>query len=240
MQQISDPLPSLTTDLPVWLFTGSVRIASEELRNAKSILSADELDRAARFHFQEDRVRWIWWRVCLRRTLAEALRLDPAEVRFSCGPFGKPCLTEFPQVHFNFSHSGNAAALAISLQGEVGLDLEMPDRPDDVLEIADHYFCPSECAALAAAPPHDQREVFFRLWTAKEAIMKVTGLGLNLEPSHVEIALDAKNRPTKCLRVEGFPEAPTRWRLHSRDLPSGGWLCAAASVEYSSLHISEG
>jgi phosphopantetheinyl transferase len=37
----------------------------------------------------------------------------------------------------------------------------------------------------------DRRELFFWLWTAKEARMKVTGEGLALDPRHIDVAIEA-------------------------------------------------
>ena len=40
---------------------------------------------------------------------------------------------------------------------------------------------------MSQAPLPDQSDLFFRIWTAKEARMKVTGEGLYLDPRDIEL-----------------------------------------------------
>jgi 4'-phosphopantetheinyl transferase len=55
---------------------------------------------------------------------------------------------------------------------EVGVDIEKIDLTFDYWEIAGHYFSEKECAQLFS------HRDFYRFWTMKEALLKVTGVGL--------------------------------------------------------------
>src|SRR5687768_11242789 len=58
-----------------------------EVERNFSLLSADEKERAARFHFALHRRRYIAAHGCLRRILGAYLRLDPREVVFARNNF---------------------------------------------------------------------------------------------------------------------------------------------------------
>jgi hypothetical protein len=59
-------------------------------------LSAEERERAARFHFHQDQRRWIICRGVLRTLLGSYLDLEPARIRFREGEYGKPQLQSAP------------------------------------------------------------------------------------------------------------------------------------------------
>ena len=73
-------------------------------------------------------------------------------------------------------------------------------------------FAPAEQAELAAARGARKAELFFRLWTMKEALLKALGVGLSLDTSGFEIPPSLRQgAPTSLFR---FPHAPTvGWRL---------------------------
>ena len=79
---------------------------------------------------------------------------------------------------FSLSHSADHAALLIARPGmRVGVDLEAL-RPRDVLRIARFGFHEREVAALEAAAEHERDELFYVLWTLKEALGKALQLNL--------------------------------------------------------------
>jgi phosphopantetheinyl transferase len=112
-------------------------------------------------------------------------RDDGTSPKVAIGPHGKPYFAEPPlagNVHFSVSHSGRYWA-ALFADVEVGLDIEELSihrslTPERMNGIAERFFAEDERARLAAAAPHDTREMFFRIWTAKEAYVKYTGRGL--------------------------------------------------------------
>lgn len=79
---------------------------------------------------------------------------------------------------FSLSHSAGHAALIIAPPGmRVGVDLEAL-RPRDVLRIARFGFHEQEVAALEAAADDERDELFYVLWTLKEAMGKALQLNL--------------------------------------------------------------
>ena len=89
-----------------------------------AFLSPDELARAARLRFEEDRIRWIRSRAALRGILGTYLSQPAADLRFLTGPQGKPALQPDVRLHFNLSHAGDYALLALCDATPVGIDIE--------------------------------------------------------------------------------------------------------------------
>ncbi len=78
---------------------------------------------------------------------------------------------------FNLSHSCDYAVCSVSTK-PVGCDVErISDRH---LRVAERYFCESERDYIFSFSAQKQAEEFFRLWTVKEAYMKLTGEGMRL------------------------------------------------------------
>lgn len=79
---------------------------------------------------------------------------------------------------YSLSHSAGHAALLVAPTGiRVGVDLEAV-RPRDMLRIARFAFHEQEIAALEAAAQGERDELFYTLWTLKEALGKALQLNL--------------------------------------------------------------
>lgn len=167
------------------------RLEARWLDAAASCLSAAEEDRAARFRLPDQRHTWRAGRCWVRHQLGEALGIAPVSIVFETDGRGRPRVAGAPRgFDCNWSHSGPWIALAIGGHGPVGIDIEVV-RPDFPVHDVETTVCtPAECAALAAPGQNPSRtRLFFRLWTAKEALMKATGLGAALDPSVIEVRL---------------------------------------------------
>lgn len=154
---------------------------------ARSWLSEDELERAARFRFEKHRDRYLRGRGMVRALLAARLGKSPRELAFSIGEKGKPRLVG-PGPGFNLSHSEDRAVLAVGDVRDIGVDIERYDRCVDVDGLARRCFRESEIAWMGAFPPAERHRAFFRIWTAKEARMKASGEGFSLEPKRIELS----------------------------------------------------
>lgn len=191
-------------DLVVWpLNTEPV----ERLRLA-SFLNKDEAGRAERFVFERDRNHFVVGRGRVRELLARRLACEPADVDFVYSKHGKPALAS-GTLHFNLSHAHGLAALALSNDFEVGIDIERV-RPIEE-GIAQRFFSPAELAGLNALPVKDQLAGFFRCWTRKEAIVKAIGEGLSRPLSSFDVPV-ATDRPAVLERLDGDPH-PAHWQL---------------------------
>ncbi|MDH7486310.1 MAG: 4'-phosphopantetheinyl transferase superfamily protein [Anaerolineae bacterium] len=175
-------------------------------------LAAEELARARRFHFEEDRRRFIAAHGALRDILGRYLRKWPQEVRFRYSPHGKPLLATEPNLHFNLAHTGDLALVAVARHQPVGVDIERihPDISREL--IAARIFSSREQAQLQALPAEVQTQAFFNCWTRKEAYVKARGEGLSLPLERFDVSL-APGEPARLLHVADDPQEAARWTL---------------------------
>ncbi|MDN0086185.1 4'-phosphopantetheinyl transferase superfamily protein [Yersinia nurmii] len=91
---------------------------------------------------------------------------------------GKPTFRCAQLPHFNISHSGDFVFVAVSDKGPIGCDIEVIRPRSAAIEIAQHYFGEAEYLWLAAQPAENVMMAFWRLWTAREALLKQRGLSV--------------------------------------------------------------
>lgn len=151
-------------------------------------LNSAELEQAVRFHFEKDARHWKACRTALRRILGEALEVDPAGLAFEIGPHGKPHLPPpNHELHFNLSHCGDLALVALCRVGPVGIDVEPAGRMPSLLDCEPAFCHPQEIARLPPSP-EERAACLLELWTSKESLLKALGTGLSLAPETVSIA----------------------------------------------------
>jgi 4'-phosphopantetheinyl transferase len=138
------------------------------------LLSPQELRKAARFRVMKDRRVYLAGRGMLRKLAGEVLGVYPQDLAIGEDRYGKPYFLDFKEVlSFNLSKSGEVVALTFDFnRREIGVDVELIDRKMEYWEVAGHYFSAKECDRI------NNHKDFFRLWTMKEALLKVTGVGL--------------------------------------------------------------
>ncbi len=79
---------------------------------------------------------------------------------------------------FNLSHSGGFAAAVIG-DGRVGIDLQQVNPNIDAAALGRRFFAEDEADAIERAAAQARRvDLFFSLWTKKEAVGKALGDGL--------------------------------------------------------------
>jgi 4'-phosphopantetheinyl transferase len=190
----------------------------------KELLSEDENERAARFHFMADSDRFIVAHACLRDVLSRYLPNEPDQFHFSTNSHGKPVLNGH-NVEFNLSHSGNFALIAIAKECRVGVDVERIRSGISSHVIAQQYFSTSEFAELQSLPLEQRETAFFTCWTRKEAYIKAEGQGLSLPLESFDVSL-IPNKPAMLRATRPDPEEAARWTLLALNVD----LCYQAAV----------
>jgi len=143
----------------------------------------------------------------LLRTLAAELDLRGA-LCLGKDAHGRPTLTHQGRaLSFSRSRAGSRCAVALALEGRVGVDLVAPAAWEP--ELLEAHFHPSERAWIAALQGEGRRDALIRGWAAKEAVLKALGLGLAFGPEAVELVIAGPD--LRLVRIAG--QSAEGWNL---------------------------
>ncbi|MFW0078888.1 MAG: 4'-phosphopantetheinyl transferase superfamily protein [Coxiella endosymbiont of Haemaphysalis qinghaiensis] len=203
----------------------------EEIGKRLANLSSKEKACAQRLVNSLHRCYYIASHAALRSILTLYLS-DPAPLQFRYNKHGKPYLINEPSLYFNLSDSHRVALYAITTNVEVGVDIESMRSNIHAKDIAERFFSPNEIAAFRTLPKGQHLEGFYRIWTMKEAYIKVIGRGLSfgLDQFTTNINVDSI-KMDGLLTVEGDSNLARWWTLCSISSPPG--YMAALAIEGS-------
>ena len=148
------------------------RIDDFDLRAALADISDQRREQALRFKHEQGQRTCVLAYLLLKRALHEEYGITGNPL-FEYGEHGKPRIAGHPDIHFNLSHCREAVACAVSRQ-PVGIDVESVRRYKP--ELVAYTMSDREQAQITAAERPDA--AFTRLWTMKEARLKLTGEGI--------------------------------------------------------------
>ena len=164
--------------LPQETAIGVWRMDLRQAAGDPGLLSADERERFQRIRDPVRAARWRNGRAALRLLLGRHLGCSPEEVIFEVSPTGKPRLSG-QALHFNLSHSGDLALVAVSRCWPLGIDLErLRSLEDGGRRIARRLLPPDILLRLEQAPHATRGACFFEQWTRLEARQKLSGAGV--------------------------------------------------------------
>lgn len=155
------------------------------------ILSVEEMDRASRFHFDMDQYRYIVTHGILRMILGGVLEIEPRSIIFDVNDYGKPSIQKGQNekdVFFSISHSKDALLICVCQCFEIGVDVEVENREFLPETISNTFFTDEECNTLEQFKGLNQKRLFLKYWTRKEAFIKAIGLGVNFPLDEVSVA----------------------------------------------------
>jgi 4'-phosphopantetheinyl transferase len=190
----------------------------------RRLLAPDERERADRFRFEADADRHVIGRGVLRLLIGEFLRLRPEQVSFTYSTNGKPSVGG---VEFNVAHSGDVILIATH-RLRIGVDVERVGRAVDVVGMSRVCFTPRERALVLQGA---SQEVFFRLWTRKEAWLKAVGTGLSFPLKAIDVADAAMPIITSAAAIDGVPPSEII------DLPVDSGYAAACAISEPGCRI---
>ena len=215
------------TTVDIWKVVLEASAVERECMSA--ILSADEIARAGRFHFERDRHRYISCRGALRKILARYLSIEATDLSFSYSEHGKPFLGDTKStdgITFNLSHSSATGVIAVSRNRRVGIDIEFPRQGIEMAALARRYFSQWEAARLESLRGEDLTAAFFSVWTRKEAYVKARGDGLSLPLGQFDVSIDPDE--ASLLRTRHDPDDCNRWIMKSIPVNPGSFCTLVA------------
>ena len=171
-----------TSDIHLW-FADTRDFPLQQLEErCLQWLSEQERIKFAKYKVVSSRHEFLLGQFLLRTTLSDYGKNLPREWLFVLGEYGKPELSAELAVEmpcFNLTHSKGKVVLALSLQQQIGIDLEAAREQRRIRKIAQRHFSQAETEQLFALPEQSHLTRFYELWTLKESYIKATGKGLS-------------------------------------------------------------
>jgi 4'-phosphopantetheinyl transferase len=183
----------------------------DEADSYQNSLTAEELERAAKFLKPGDAESFILSRGLLRRILADCLQTCPAALRFNRNAQGKPFL-EDGGLEFNVSHSRDRLLIAVTAGRAVGVDIEFRRDGLNMQSIAKRWFAPEEQDYFQAL--ENPADGFFEIWARKEAYVKALGIGIYKDLNTFAVPLGG-TRSVPDIGKDG------QWFFQTLDIDSG-------------------
>jgi 4'-phosphopantetheinyl transferase EntD len=202
-------------------------VPDEASREDLAVLDERGQHRAAAISHDAVRSRHVTAWALLRRLLSDLEGGDPAGVRVTVGPDGRP--TTGTRTSVSISHTHDLVVVAVCLDGTVGVDVERRDRQPVPTPSA--WCSPAEVAVWATLPPADRPLWQLRTWTAKEAVFKAcratcTALHAAPSPSTTTSVSPIAVAPRGCGGPPPCAEHPSQVRWFD---PTGDHVVAVAS-----------
>jgi 4'-phosphopantetheinyl transferase len=207
----------LSRHVVVWISRLSQAQAS--LPFLEPLLDSREQERAARFHFPDDRARFIVGRGLLRKCLGSYLQRDPAGIELTYTDLKRPVLAGSDDIDFSISHTHDLVALAVTSGARVGVDLEFIQPNLDLSELALRIFSPEDLRLFQAVPNDEKHVAFYRAWTRKEAYLKARGEGIAGGLQEVSVSFAPGN--VGSIHDSRKSCGAGNWRLQALPVPEG-------------------
>lgn len=168
----------------IWYLLANDFDPGESIVRFCSLLTRDEEERRVNFHFEKDRHQFLLTRYLVKSVLSTYFpTVAPCDWRFSVNRYGRPSVSApsiCAEFSFNLSHTNNVIVCAVSVLGNVGIDVEFVRNDRQVVGISDRFFSPKEVDLMRSLREHEKSILFYRLWTLKEAFVKAEGRGLSI------------------------------------------------------------
>ncbi len=169
-----------------------VDLAPDAEREARAVSLLDDSEKARGLRFRSvcARREFVLCRAALRVSLAERLGCSGERLSFGFLEHGKPyarLADRSVDIAFNVSHSGGHGLIAITDKASVGVDVEERAPQRDLDGIGSLVYGPRERRFLGNASDREKVQIFYRLWSMKEALIKALGTGFSLNPSGFEV-----------------------------------------------------
>lgn len=170
----NQPTPTIT------VYYGQTHTQNNDYHHNWNNLDADDRHHAQQISNPALQRRYIAVHGQLRAILSEQLGQPADTLNIHKTPHGKPYLADHPELAFNLSHTANNFVIALGSNCQLGIDLEI-EKPRHNLEGLVHKcFGEEEASYWEQLPDEKKLAEFYRFWTAKEAFVKATGLGISL------------------------------------------------------------
>lgn len=186
-------------------------ITQHELDTWLPLLPQWRRDKVSRYAFLADKVLCAKAYLLLQKLLSEHYGIHEAP-EFEFVAHNKPILADYPNIHFNLSHTKHGV-MCVTDNEPIGCDIE--DIPTSLdLDLCRYCFNDEEVKQILESDVPCIE--FTRLWTTKEAILKLTGEGINdsLTTMLTPQLLETLNISTTVCADKGFVYTICQYKAH--------------------------
>lgn len=178
--------------------------------------------RAEKFTFADKYREYVVTRGLLRQALAQVLNRDATSFHFNYTESNKPWLDEKingQSIAMNVTHSHGIALVALSLDRQLGIDIEKIREEIEYEKLSKRFFSEHEYDALKNYQG-DKVQAFFAIWTRKEAFVKAVGKGIAFGLSQFDVNIDPQAEP-EMLATRWDENDVSNWFMSGVDVPDG-------------------
>ena len=137
-----------------------------------ALLDNKKRARVSRYKNFSDRKLGVCAEMLAKKAIAEKFSVSVSDVKISAKESGQPFCENF-DIHLSLSHSGDYAVCAVS-SAPVGIDIQkiVPYNPKTAKKVC------SQAELAEIEKSGDKAAEFIKLWTKKEAVLKMLGTGV--------------------------------------------------------------
>lgn len=156
----------------------------EDIQKYTYILDEDEIYQFTRYKVEKKKIEFLLGRILLKGVLGKILKKNANDISFTKNKYGKLFLKNNSinsNIYFNLSHTDGMVVCGITKIGKIGIDVERTNK--DYLETMEMVFVSKEIDYVNSQDNVEKKKnAFYKIWTRKEAFMKLTGKGFSLSP----------------------------------------------------------
>lgn len=177
---------------------------------------------AEKYHKLDDKKRCIIAYGLLKHSLVKDFNIYGI-VELIYGKYGRPSLKDYPEIYFSISHSGKWVIVSVGKYNH-GIDIEQSQH--DTRKLFNYVFSNNEKVKAERLNDLSADAYFVRLWTIKEAYIKLLGLGLHKRLSEIEV------RDTeKCIVIYDKLKATDACCITQQNKDAGYWYSICAECD---------
>jgi len=220
-----DPLPacgfpSVAEKNSIHVWSAWYADLDQNFRVLSKSISREELNTASTYRNSADTRKYVMRHGLVRIILAHYTHGNPEMVSFKTGMHGKPQLDlpgGYADISFNLSHTSEMVLIGFTKKRRIGVDVVKMDPSYRFHESAEYILTPGEKAFLNSIEPALRYQIFFRIWTLKEAILKATGSTLTMmeKIDLSEIIQDVIFSPDYSMKFLDTPPPFFIWQFNS-------------------------
>ncbi len=150
-------------------------ISDAEFNYMLKILPIERQKQILRQRIKQNTDNMLIGSILARYAIKNEFGIPIAKQVFSTGEHGKPYLKNHSDIHFNISHSGQYVVCAVA---DVPIGIDVQKVSEFNLSVAERVCNEQEITQILTST--DKASEFIKLWTQKEAYVKMLGCGIGM------------------------------------------------------------